>query len=88
VDSFHPGFGNGPTQSYLGRQDSAMDNLHMHGASGAAADVVSPVSEGTNTLPSGGLGSQSEQARRYDVDGEDDDRYEATPKKDRHVFRY
>ncbi|KAH8907576.1 hypothetical protein BR93DRAFT_967467 [Coniochaeta sp. PMI_546] len=88
VDSFHPGFGTGPTQSYLGRQDSAVDNLHMHGASSAAADVVSPVSEGTNTLPPGGLGSQTEAARRYDVDDEDDDRYDATPKKEGHVFRY
>lgn len=90
VDSFHPGFGTtGPTQSYLGRQDSAMDGLHMHGGSGAAAEVVSPVSEGTNTLPSSGLGSQStESARRYDVDDDDDDRYDATPKKDGHVFKY
>ncbi|KAB5547015.1 GAT domain-containing protein [Coniochaeta sp. 2T2.1] len=91
IDSFHPGFGaGGPTQSYLGRQDSAMDNVQMHGGAGgsqqaAGVDVVSPVSEGTNTLPSGGLGGQG-QTHRHDDD--DDDRYDATPRKDGKVFNY
>jgi hypothetical protein len=97
IDSFHPGFGSGgSTQSYLGRQDSAMDKVQMHGASGAAPEVVSPVSEGTNTLGStnapgpGGRESlnQTQPGGRYEVDDEDDDRYDATPKKDGKVFRY
>lgn len=34
ADPYHPGFGaGGTTQSYLNRQDSAMDKLEMHGAS-------------------------------------------------------
>lgn len=85
VDSFHPGFGTTP--SYIDRQDSAMDKLQMHGAAGA----VSPVSEGTNTIGAEGLnGLQANKSAesRYDVDDEDDDRYDATPKKDGPVFRY
>jgi hypothetical protein len=90
IDSFHPGFGSGgPTQSYLGRQDSAMDKVQMHGAAGPA-EVISPVSEGTNTLGStnsfGAAGKQP--ARGYDDDDDDDDRYGATPKKEGQVFRY
>lgn len=99
IDSYHPGFGAGvPTQSYLGRQDSAMDNVQMHGGSGAAAsDVVSPVSEGTNTLgsstfgPVGGSSGQAQTGGRNgadDGDDDDEDRYGATPKKDGQVFRY
>lgn len=36
-EPFHPGFGQ-PTQSYLGRQDSAMNKLQMHGAGIAEED--------------------------------------------------
>jgi hypothetical protein len=84
VDSFHPGFGTTP--SYLGRQDSAMDKVQMHGAAG---------------LPDGGGASAYTSAPkrappgRYDEleahlseDDDDDDRYNATPRKEGQVFRY
>lgn len=64
-EPFHPGFGQ-PTHSYLGRQDSALNKVQMHGAGSG-----SPEPE-RRDVTNGGGSSSSRQQRRYDYgDGED-----------------
>lgn len=64
-EPFHPGFGQ-PTHSYLGRQDSALNKIQMHGAGSGA-----PESERGATNGSGSSSArQQQQPRRY---GDSDD---------------
>jgi hypothetical protein len=83
-EPFHPGFGGEPTRSYIGRQESAMNKVHMHGAGAAGygppgqdADkevVVSPVDT------RGGYGGSSSSATRPRAVSElSDDLYNAAP---------
>lgn len=75
-EPFHPGFGE-PTRSYLGRQDSAMNKVTMHGAGYGPSDqdgdkeVVSPVGAG------GYGGSSSSATRPRTVSDLSDDIYAA-----------
>lgn len=82
AEPFHPGFA--PSPSYLGRQESALGKVQMHGA------VVAPETPGgSSSTPRVPPGRYDElEAGLYD-DGDDDmDRYNATPKKEGQVFRY
>lgn len=65
-EPFHPGFGQ-PTHSYLGRQDSALNNVQMHGAGSGAFERDSGATNG------GGSSSakQKQKQRRYDDSGDD-----------------
>lgn len=57
-EPFHPGFSNKPTQSYLGRQDSAFDKVQMHGAGSASHDDDKEV-----VIPNQGAGAASGSSR-------------------------
>lgn len=78
---FHPGFA--PTPSYLGRQESALGKVQMHGA--VAAPETPSGSSSAPRVPSGRYDEL--EAGLYD-DDDDMDRYNATPKKEGQVFRY
>ncbi|POS77148.1 GAT domain-containing protein [Diaporthe helianthi] len=96
---FHPGFGEQPTRSYLGRQDSAMNKVTMHGAGYGPADqdgdkeVVSSVGGGGV----GEYGGSSSSSRPRAVSDLSDDIYNAPTTSDsyggsssgkRPVYRY
>lgn len=72
VEPWHPGFKE--TQSYVGRQDSAVGNTTMHAAVGADVDKPGKVS---------GLSDREERAERrrriLDSDDDDDGEYMAPP---------
>lgn len=99
-EPFHPGFGE-PTRSYLGRQDSAMNKVTMHGAGYGPPDqdgdkeVVSPVGGGGGSA--GGYGGNSSSSRPRAVSDLSDDLYNAPTTSDsyggssagkRPVYRY
>lgn len=67
-EPFHPGFSQ-PTQSYLGRQDSAMNKLQMHGASsgspepgpdayGTSRDGGDAAGGSSSSYAAGGIGNE------------------------------
>lgn len=64
-EPYHPGFSQ-PTQSYLGRQDSAMDKIQMHGAGSGSY-------ENDDAVPRGGA-----SARQRALTNESDDIYGAS----------
>lgn len=66
-EPFHPGFGQ-PTQSYLGRQDSAMNKVQMHGA-GSGSPERGELHQGTTN---GGSTAARQPQQRYGDDYEDD----------------
>ncbi|CAM1501599.1 Fc.00g035830.m01.CDS01 [Cosmosporella sp. VM-42] len=69
-EPYHPGFK--PTESYMGRQDSAVGKVQMHGGG------TSSVSETTN----------SPHRTRVDEVSDDDDIYEASPRTKEPMYRY
>ncbi|OLN86103.1 hypothetical protein CCHL11_05214 [Colletotrichum chlorophyti] len=77
-DPYHPGFN--PTPSYVGRQDSALGKVTMHGAD--SATTPGPLTG--NPIQTVDLRNQDE-TRREDSD---DDLYEATPKTPKRAYRY
>lgn len=73
-EPFHPGFGQ-PTQSYLGRQDSAMDKIQMHGAGSGSYDdddtnkeAIDSRYHASDAVPRGG---SSARQRTYTNESED-----------------
>ncbi|KAH8780031.1 hypothetical protein F5883DRAFT_541105 [Diaporthe sp. PMI_573] len=93
-EPFHPGFGGEPTRSYIGRQDSAMNKVHMHGA---GAGYGPPDQDGDKEVvsPVGGYGGASSRPRA--VSDLSDDLYTAPQSSDayggsssgkRPVYRY
>lgn len=74
-EPFHPGFSQ-PTQSYLGRQDSAMDKLQMHGAGGGdVGDQPRAVQHSDYKASGSGAGGSSAavpRKNRYDYENEED----------------
>lgn len=73
-EPYHPGFN--PTPSYLGRQESAVGKVAMHGASGSV-EPPEPATEQSLTVP-------QPQRQRDD----DDDIYDSTPKQKEPMYRY
>ena len=73
-EPFHPGFQ--ATESYIGRQDSAVGKITMHGAG--------PIS------PAGTAPSQPSQPSHHRVSeiSDDDDIYDASPKAKEPMYRY
>lgn len=71
-----------PTESYLGRQDSAMNKVQMHG--GLSPDD----GETAYVAPKGPPPGRYDQLEAELTDDDDVDRYNATPKKEGQVFRY
>jgi hypothetical protein len=82
AEPFHPGFA--PSPSYLGRQESAVGKVQMHGA--VAAPETPGGSSSTPRVPPGRYDEL--EAGLYDAGDDDMDRYNATPKKEGQVFRY
>jgi hypothetical protein len=77
-EPFHPGFDTKP--SYQGRQESALDNVAMHGAgSGELTDAPKPPPKGDGKTLTKPLDAADEN---------DDDLYESTPKKKEPMYRY
>lgn len=66
-EPFHPGFGQ-PTPSYLGRQDSAMNKVQMHGA-GSGSPERGELGSGTTN---GGSSAARQPQNRLGYDDEDD----------------
>lgn len=66
-EPFHPGFSQ-PTQSYLGRQDSAMDKIQMHGAGSG-----SPQHGELDKSTANGSSKSSRQQQRYDYEDEEEE---------------
>lgn len=66
-EPFHPGFSQ-PTQSYLGRQDSAMNKIQMHGAGSGSPEHGEPDKSGAN-----GSSASATQQNRYDYEDGDAD---------------
>ncbi|EQB50518.1 GAT domain-containing protein [Colletotrichum gloeosporioides Cg-14] len=77
-DPYHPGFNTTP--SYLGRQDSAVGKVTMHGAD--AATTPGPLSG--NPIQTVDLRDRHEAPQ----EASDDDLYESTPKKRNQGHRY
>ncbi|TEA19891.1 hypothetical protein C8034_v009830 [Colletotrichum sidae] len=77
-EPFHPGFNTTP--SYLGRQDSALGKVTMHG--GATAATPGPLTG--NPINTVDLRNQNQTVREES----DDDLYESTPKEKEPVYRY
>nr|XP_036580885.1 uncharacterized protein CTRU02_09278 [Colletotrichum truncatum]KAF6788957.1 hypothetical protein CTRU02_09278 [Colletotrichum truncatum] len=77
-DPYHPGFN--PTPSYVGRQDSALGKVTMHGAD--AATTPGPLNG--NPISTVDLRNHREAPR----EDSDDDIYESTPKRKDPVYRY
>lgn len=72
----HPGF-NQPTQSYLGRQDSAMDHVQMHGAGGGDVDGHYSGAANQSAYKAGGSGaggasSAVPRRNRYEYGNDDE----------------
>lgn len=65
-EPFHPGFGH-PSQSYLGRQDSALNKVQMHGASSGEPDRERGATNG------GGSSSARQQQKQARYDDSDDE---------------
>lgn len=78
VEPYHPGFN--PTPSYLGRQESAVGKVTMHGASGSL-DQQEQASGQTLTPP-------RPQLKKDDEGDDDDDLYDSTPKRKEPMYRY
>lgn len=77
-EPFHPGFSQ-PTQSYLGRQDSAMNKMQMHGAGGGDVADQHPGTANHSTYnadSSGAGGASSAVPRRNRYEYEDDEERE------------
>lgn len=93
IDFFHPGFT--ATPSYLGKQESALNKVQMHGA---VDEVPSPLSagstgarvRGSTTAATPTQRAQPHAAGAHDDDDlyDDDNMYTATPKKTGPVYRY
>ena len=93
-EPFHPGFGE-PTRSYIGRQDSAMNKVTMHGAGYGPSDQ-----DGDKEVVGagyGGYGEYSSATRPRNVSDLSDDIYNAPTSSDAHggsasgkkpVYRY
>lgn len=77
-DPYHPGFNTTP--SYVGRQDSAVGKVTMHGADAAA--TPGPLSG--NPIQTVDLRNRQENSH----EDSDDDLYESTPKRKTPVYRY
>ncbi|KAK7442643.1 hypothetical protein CaCOL14_007949 [Colletotrichum acutatum] len=80
-EPFHPGFN--PTPSYLGRQDSALGKITMHGAD----EATTPGPLSGNPIQTVDLRNRQETLH----EDSDDDLYESTPKsskKKEPVYRY
>lgn len=80
-EPFHPGFKE-PTKSYLGRQDSAMDKLTMHGAGyGSSSGYQDDDEEALHPerYSSGAAGGSSSSSRPRKVSDLSDDIYGAPP---------
>lgn len=80
-EPFHPGFSE-PTKSYLGRQDSAMDKVTMHGADSGSSGYQGGSREAgrSNHYSSGAaVGGSSLSSRPEDVAELGDDIYGAPP---------
>ncbi|ROW10425.1 hypothetical protein VMCG_01728 [Cytospora schulzeri] len=80
-EPFHPGFTE-PTKSYLGRQDSAMNKVTMHGADYGSSSSQDDGMEaaGSNHYSSGAaVGGSSLTSRPEDVSELSDDIYGAPP---------
>lgn len=75
-EPFHPGFK--PTESYVGRQDSAIGKVHMHGGGGAG---VSPIEADPSAAP-------QPSHRRLSEISDDDDIYDASPRTKEPMYRY
>lgn len=73
-EPFHPGFSQ-PTQSYLGRQDSAMNKIQMHGAGSGSYDddneADKPVDPRYRASDAAARGGASAGQRSYAKDSED-----------------
>ncbi|KAF6840688.1 GAT domain-containing protein [Colletotrichum plurivorum] len=77
-EPYHPGFNTTP--SYVGRQDSAVGKVTMHGAD--AATTPGPLSG--NPIQTVDLRNRQDNPR----EDSDDDLYESTPKRKNPVYRY
>ncbi|KAK1477590.1 GAT domain-containing protein [Colletotrichum cuscutae] len=80
-EPFHPGFN--PTPSYLGRQDSALGKITMHGAD----EATTPGPLSGNPIQTVDLRNRQETLH----EDSDDDLYESTPKSSKKkdpVYRY
>lgn len=92
-EPFHPGFSQ-PTKSYLGRQDSAMDKIQMHGAGSGSYDnedadkeAVDPRYYANDAVPRGGASTRQRASTN-----ESDDIYGANESREspgkRPAYRY
>lgn len=94
-EPFHPGFKR-PTESYLGRQDSAMNKLTMHGADYASSGYQDETAGSNYHSSCATAGGSSLASNADDVSELDDDIYGAPPSTsygrsssgERPVYRY
>ncbi|KAJ9155341.1 GAT domain-containing protein [Pleurostoma richardsiae] len=89
-EPYHPGFG--ATPSYVNRQDSALDKVHMHGAGGAAGEEAGENASGyrgSNGVGRGGAAGGSSGSRGDDEDLYDDENgYDSASKSKQPMYRY